>query len=207
MGLFGLRRRTPEPAGEGSWIYEISGEYAGEDGWTPDETIRRGWKVDHRGRETGETFDNPHYGPPKDNFDRLADPDCPLHMFDDPSATVRAWTEVVLQRIVPGVTVEWLKVLAEPVALAGEDPASFAPPDFAGPPPSRIGAAVPVGVGIRRQDGVAVLLWGVLFWAAVTAPEPGPEPTEVYITLVPRLEAEQAGPRLRAHLSKPEGRV
>ncbi|MGW9436971.1 hypothetical protein [Streptomyces sp. NPDC055607] len=202
MGLFGLRGRRPE-ASDGSWIYEISGEYAGDDGWTPNETIRRGWKVDHRGRKTGETFDNPRYGTPRDDFERLAAPNCPLHMFDDPPATVRTWTEAALRRIVPGVTVEWLKVLADPVVLAGEGPASYAPPDFGTAPPSRIGAAVPVGVGIRRQDGVAVLLWGVLLWAAVTTPDP----TEVYVTIVPHLEAEQAEARLRAHLSEPEGRV
>ncbi|MBM9624463.1 hypothetical protein [Streptomyces zhihengii] len=159
--------------------------------------------MDHRGRKTGEIFENEHYGMPQDDFERLADPDCPLHMLGDPPAVVRVWTTAALQRILPGVTVEWVKVLAAPAVLAGDDHASYTTPDVSSAPPSRVGAAVPVGIGIRRQDGVAILLWGLLLWASVTAHGT----TEMYITIAPHLEADHAETRLRAHLSSPEGRI
>ncbi|MFI9329817.1 hypothetical protein ACIGZJ_20015 [Kitasatospora sp. NPDC052868] len=191
----------PLPGGGGSWIYEVAGEYSSET-WAPPESIRRWWQVDRDGNVIGEAVENELFGPPKDDLARATDPNGPMSWLPDPEATVRGWLSVALGRIADGVEVHWLKVTDTPVCLAGEDAGDFAPPDFEQAPPSRIGVAVPVGLGVQLAGHAPTVLWGLLLW--VTVSDGSQEDAVQNVWLRHEVDADRADENLRIVLQAPE---
>lgn len=187
--------------GDGSrWIYEIGGDYT-SDTWSPPEAIRRWWRVDSNGDVVEGPVENENYGPPQDDVHRATDPGGPLRWLPDPEATVRGWLSVALQRIADGVEVHWLKVTGTPLVLAGDDTSEYAVPDFEGVPPPRIGAAVPVGLGVQLAGHAPKVLWGLLLWVTVST-EGGKEFQNVWFRH--ELGADEADATLRVVLMHPD---
>ncbi|MFB6894515.1 hypothetical protein ACFCX4_35045 [Kitasatospora sp. NPDC056327] len=193
----------PRPPGteDGSWIYEVAGEYSSES-WAPPESIRRWWKLDRDGNVIGEAVENEHFGPPKDDLTRATDPTGPLNWLPDPEETVRGWLTVALGRIADGLEVHWLKVTDTPVVLAGEDASDFAPPDFDRPPPARIGVAVPIGFGGQLPGYEPTVIWGLLLWVHISGSEE--EDLVQNVWLRPEVEADRAAENLRIVLQAPD---
>ncbi|MFE7564768.1 hypothetical protein [Kitasatospora sp. NPDC057500] len=193
----------PLPPGRegGSWIYEVAGEYSAET-WAPPEAIRRWWQLDRDGNVVGEAVENENFGPPQDDLARATAPDGALNWLPDPEAAVRGWLAVALDRIAEGLEVHWLKVIGDPVVLAGEDHSDFAVPDFDLPPPSRIGVAVPIGFGGRLAGYEPTVIWGLLLWVVISG---GPdEDTVQNVWLRPEVEADRAEENLRIVLQAPD---
>ncbi|MEU6069715.1 hypothetical protein ABZ864_36045 [Streptomyces sp. NPDC047082] len=184
-------------------MYEIDAEYASET-WAPPESIRRWWLVDREGNVVGESVENPAYGPPQDDLSHATDPDGPLNWLTDPEATVRGWLAAALDRIAQGIEVHWLKVKDTPLVLAGHDAPDFTPPDLDSPPPPRIGAAVPVGLGARLAGHSTVVLWGLLLWVMVSD-DPAAVPRQ-NVWFCPELDTDHADERLRVVLQDPDVR-
>jgi hypothetical protein len=192
----------PNGAANGDhWIYEIDGEYSSET-WAPPESIRRWWLVDRDGEVVGESVENPKYGPPQDDLSRVTDPDGPLAWLSDPEATVRTLLAAALERIAQGIDVHWIKIKDAPLALAGHDVSDFAPPDLGSPPPPRIGAAIPVGLGVQLGDHAPTVLWGLLLWVTVTE-DPAAQPRQ-NVWFRSEVEADRADEQLRIVLQAPD---
>jgi len=224
MGIFKRKRPQPEPARNSwppetlpdglqdlplpsgtdngdHWVYEIDGDYAAET-WAPPESIRRWWLVDRNGDVVGESVENPKYGPPQDDLSRATEPGGPLDWLPDPEATVRTWLSAALDRISQGIDVHWLKVKDTPLVLAGHDVTDFAPPDFGSSPPPRIGAAVPVGVGVQLADHAPTVLWGLLLWVRVID-DPTAEPRQ-NVWFRSEIDVDRADEQLRIVLQAPD---
>lgn len=188
--------------GDGSrWIYEIGGDYSSET-WSPPEAIRRWWRVDRNGDVVEGPVENENYGPPQDDLHRVTDPDGPLRWLPDPEKTVRGWLSVALGRLSDGIDVHWLKVTGAPLVLAGHDASRASVPDFLGTPPPRIGAAVPVGVGVQLAGHAPKVLWGLLVW--VTVSDASGERQNVWLRH--EIGPEEADATLRLVLADPETR-
>jgi hypothetical protein len=183
------------------WVYEIDSEYE-SDSWVPPESIRRWWLVDRDGNVVGDAVENPRFGPPQDDLRRVTDPEGPLSWLSDPEATVRQWLAVALGRIAEGIDVHWLKVNDTPVVLAGNDSSDFARPDLDSPPPPRIGAAVPVGLGVQLGDHAPTVLWGLLLWVMVSDDPAAGLKKNVWFR--PEIEADRADELLRVVLQDPD---
>ncbi len=196
---------APMPGGDdddGSrWIYEVAGEYSSET-WAPRESIRRWWRVDRDGNELEGPVENENFGPPQNDLRRATDPDGPLSWLPDPEATVRGWLSVALDRIGEGIEVHWLQVTGTPLVLAGHDVSDFAPPDFDGTPPPRIGVAVPVGFGAQMAGHSLTVLWGLLLWVTVSE-DPAADPKQ-NVWLRHEVDAERADELLRIVLQAPD---
>ncbi|MGC0318434.1 hypothetical protein QBC98_006952 [Kitasatospora acidiphila] len=95
----------------GGWVYEIAAEYVDDPrGYVPPEAIRRGWKVGWDGALTGEFQENQRFGPPQDDFSRLASPDHWLGWLgEDPALAIRESIAGILGEQAPGAIVAWLK--------------------------------------------------------------------------------------------------
>ncbi|WP_431676613.1 hypothetical protein [Kitasatospora sp. KL5] len=159
------------PVGDGEdgsrWVYEVAGEYS-SDTWAPPESVRRWWRLDVNGEVLEGPVENERFGPPKDDLLRVTDPYGPLSWLDDPEEMVRGWLAIALERVADGISVHWLKVTDSPLVLAGHDASDFAVPDFDAPPPPRIGAAVPVGLGLQLEGHAPTVLWGLLLWVMIS---------------------------------------
>jgi len=225
MGIFGRKRRTrpnqegdswvpatlpdgledlPVPGGTDNgdrWIYEIDGDYASET-WAPPESIRRWWLVDKNGNVVGESVENPKYGPPQDDLSRVTAADSPLNWLSDPERLVRSWLASALERIAQGIEVHWLKVKDAPLVLAGHDSSDMAPPDMDSPPPPRIGAAVPIGLGVQLAGHSPKVLWGLLLWVMVSDDPTGAPRQNVWFRS--EIDADRADEQLRIVLQDPD---
>ncbi|MFJ8039728.1 hypothetical protein ACIRBX_04320 [Kitasatospora sp. NPDC096147] len=192
----------PAEGREGTWIYEVSGEYSSET-WAPPEAIVRWWQVDADGNVVGEAVENENFGPPKDDLARITDPDGPLRWLPDPERSVRAWLDIALGRIAEGLEVHWLKVTKPPLVLGGRDASDFTSDhDFDQPPPPRIGVAVPVGFGAQLPGYSKVVMWGLVLWVLVDDGS-GEDPVQ-NVWYRHEIDAERAEESLRIALQAPD---
>lgn len=159
-------RRTPPPelvalaaANPGGSVAEIDHAVVRDpDGYVPAEAVVGVWEVDAQGRLTGQFHANPSYGPVRDDFTRLTGGGHWLGWLgDDPAATVRDSLAGMLTDQVPGSTVPWMKITAEPRYLTGGRPMPEDPDRVV---VTRAALAAPFALGVESPSGDEIL-WGV----------------------------------------------
>lgn len=106
-------------ANPGGSVAEIDGsKVSNPDGYVPPEAIIGVFLVGPDGRATGEFVRNPRYGPVRDDFTRLEEPDHWLGWLPGaPSISVRAALAEMLADQAADAVVEWVKITDEPVFL------------------------------------------------------------------------------------------
>jgi hypothetical protein len=139
-------------------------------GYVPPEAIVGVHLVGPDGRPTGEFLRNPRYGPVRDDFGRLEAPGRWVGWLPDPPApAIRSSIERILAEQVPGSSVEWLKVVANPAYLTGgrrlaDDPTRVRV--------TRAAVAVPFALCVRPPTGLREILTGVFTWVAASLDTP-----------------------------------
>jgi hypothetical protein len=108
-------------ANPGGSVYEIDGSQVPDPyGYVPPEAIIGEFTVDENGQPTGIFLRNPKYGPIRDDFTRLTDPDHWLGWLPgEPSAAIRSELLERLTDQVPGSTLEWVKITEKPAFRTG----------------------------------------------------------------------------------------
>jgi hypothetical protein len=149
----------------GGSIAEIDGDQVSDpDGYVPPEAIIGAFVIGEDGRATGEYVRNPNHGRVRDDLAKLESPDVWLGWLADmPAAAIREEIAKTLDRQVNGSTLDWLKVIDEPVHLAG---GRRSPDDPNAVILVRAAIAVPFALGVRTPDGSITILTGVFSWAA-----------------------------------------
>jgi hypothetical protein len=149
----------------GGSIAEIDGEQVSDpNGYVPAEAIIGVFVIGADGRATGEYVRNPNHGLVCDDLTKLESPEVWLGwLADSPAAAVREEIAKTLNSQVSGSTLEWLKVIDEPVHLAG---GRRSPDDSHLVMLVRAAIAVPLALGVRPPDGAISILTGVFSWAA-----------------------------------------
>ncbi len=106
-------------ANPGGSIAEIDGTIVtNPDGYVPPEAIIGCYVVGPDGRATGEYVRNPGYGPVRDDFTRLEQPDQWLGWLPDtPARAIRSELHDLLASQVTGSVLDWVKITDEPAFL------------------------------------------------------------------------------------------
>ncbi|MEE4546259.1 hypothetical protein V2S66_30385 [Streptomyces sp. V4-01] len=124
-------RKSPPPelvaeaaANPGGSVAPIDSDYIGHpDGFIPGEAIQGIWLVDADGNLTGEFEENPNYGPPKDEFAKLTEPDHWLGWLgEDPAKAVRDAIANCLHQQAPNAVLEWAKIREDSRFFTGGRP-------------------------------------------------------------------------------------
>lgn len=183
MGRFGWRSQRKgipnEPAllaaaaeHAGGSVAEIDPAYIDDPtGYVSPEAIRGAWLVDSSGKLTGEYQENPHHGPPQDDFGKLTETDHWLGWLgDDPAAAVRKGVEESLRAQVADAVAEWVKILETPRFLtAGRQSSENDQVMLV----TRAALAAPFALSVRTTQHGRSVLMGVFSWAAVNLSPPG----------------------------------
>jgi hypothetical protein len=180
-------RQSPPPelvaeaaANPGGSVASIDSEYIGHpDGFIPGEAIQGVWLVDADGNLTGEFKENPDYGPPKDEFAKLTEPDHWLGWLgDDPAEAVRDAIADCLHQQAPNAVLEWVKILETPRFFTGGRPSRD---DENAMLVTRAGLAVSFALSVtsRKRE----ILTGVFSWVAVRLDQPGNRIDQVWLDL------------------------
>jgi hypothetical protein len=202
-------RRTPpaDLAAEAArhpngWVYEIDANFVSDpNGYVPPEAIRSAWKVDGRGKLTGEYKENAGYGPPQDDFAKLTEPNHWLGWLgDDPPRAVRESVAEIIDDQVAGAVLEWMKITEEPRFLTGgrrspDDPEKLLL--------TRAGLAAAFAAGVRSPDGRREVLWGVYTVAVSGLDRPEAARSRVWFDL--RSGLDWAEEQLRTRLYEIDG--
>src|SRR5215467_501411 len=106
-------------ANPGGSVAEIDGTVVTDpDGYVPAEAIIGCYLVGDDGRATGIYVRNPSYGPVRDDFARLEQPDHWLGWLPDtPARSLRSQLQDMLASKVVGSVLSWVKITEEPVFL------------------------------------------------------------------------------------------
>lgn len=144
----------------GGSVAEIDRALIGDpDGYIPAEAIRGTWKVDASGHLTGEFAPNPRYGPPQDDFTKLASTDHWLDWLgDDLAAAIRESVAEIIDNQVPGATVRSMKITDEPRYLTAGRRAQDDPDRLI---VTRAALACSFAIGVDSPAGRYDILWGV----------------------------------------------
>lgn len=108
-----------EAANPGGSVAEIDATMVTDvDGYVPAEAIIGCILIGPDGRATGEYVRNPGYGPVRDDFIRLEQPDHWLGWLPDtPARSVRGQPQDLLASRVVGSVLDWVKITDDPVFL------------------------------------------------------------------------------------------
>lgn len=186
--------RSEAAANPGGSVAEIDGSQISDpNGYVPAEAIIGVWPVDAEGRATGEFLRNPGHGQVRDDFTRLENPDHWLGWIPDrPATAVRAALEDGITGQVPGSTVPWIKVVAEPAFLtAGVRTGGDSHHILV----RRAGMAIPFALGAVPPGGPVEVLTGVFTWVAAGLDVPDQRKDRLWFDL--GMTPEQAEQRLR----------
>lgn len=169
-------------ANPGGSVAEIDGTIVTDpDGYVPAEAIIGCFLVGPDGRATGEYVRNPGYGPVRDDFTRLEQPDHWLGWLPDtPARSVRGQLQDLLASQVEGSVLDWVKIADEPAFLTA---GVRSPAD-----PQRLivrgaGLAVVFALGVRAPQRKPAILTGAFTWATVGLDKPGQRRDRTWIDL------------------------
>lgn len=159
----------------------------------PGEAVQGVWRVGDDGKLTGEFEENPNYGPPKDDFARLTEPDHWLgRLGERPADAVRDSIAEILDEQVPGAVLEWIKVADAPRYLTGGRPR---PGDEHHMIVTRAAIALPFAPSVTAPGSRRDILQGVFSWVAVRLDQPDNRKDQVWLDL--RAEMDWAEAELR----------
>ncbi|MFE5331170.1 hypothetical protein ACFRCG_32755 [Embleya sp. NPDC056575] len=203
-----VRREPPDDPGlaaaaaqsPGGSVAEIDPAYADDpNGYVPGEAIRGAWLVGPDGVLTGEYRENPHHGPPRDDFGKLLDQDAWFDWIgDDPAAALREAVTDCFAGQAPGATLTWMKVLEPPRAATTGRPD---PDDEQYLIPTRTALAVCFAAQIQAPDRDRATVCGIFTWAASGLDRPAERRDRVWLDLDGTdldLAEEQLPPRMYA---------
>jgi hypothetical protein len=169
-------------ANPGGSVAEIDGNMVtNPDGYVPAEAIIGCFLVGPDGRATGEYVRNPVYGPVRDDFTRLEQPDHWLGWLPDtPARSVRSQLQDLLASQVEGSVLHWVKITDEPVFLTASVRSPADPQRLI---VRRAGLAVVFALGVHPPQGKPAILTGAFTWAAVGLDQPGHRRDRTWIDL------------------------
>ncbi|MCX5388468.1 hypothetical protein [Streptomyces sp. NBC_00094] len=181
-------------ANPGGSVAVIDPDLIGDpNGYVPGEAVQGVWRVGQDGKLTGEFVENPNYGPPKDDFAKLTEPDHWLGWLgEQPAAAVRDSIAEILDQQVPGAALEWIKVVDAPRYLTGGRPQ---PDDKSHLIVTRAGIALPFALSVTSPGRRREILQGVFSWVAVRLDQPGNRKDQVWLDL--RVDLDWAETELR----------
>ncbi|MET9674681.1 hypothetical protein ABZY68_16530 [Streptomyces sp. NPDC006482] len=181
-------------ANPGGSVAVIDPDLIGDpNGYVPGEAVQGVWRVGQDGKLTGEFVENPNYGPPKDDFAKLTEPDHWLGWLgEQPAAAVRDSIAEILDQQVPGAALEWIKVVDAPRYLTGGRPQ---PDDKGHLIVTRAGIALPFALSVTSPGRRREILQGVFSWVAVRLDQPGNRKDQVWLDL--RVDLDWAETELR----------
>lgn len=159
-------------ANPGGSVADIDGTIVTDpDGYVPAEAIIGCFLVGPDGRATGEYVRTPGYGPVRDDFTRLDQPDHWLGWLPDtPARSVRGQLQDLLASQVEGSVLDWVKITDEPTFLTA---GVRSPADPQRLIVRRAGLAVVFALGVRAPQRKPAILTGAFTWATVGLDEPG----------------------------------
>ncbi|MFI8763505.1 hypothetical protein ACIGN6_01065 [Streptomyces sp. NPDC053792] len=208
MGDISAERRrilqSPPPAlvaeaaaNPGGSVAAIDPDLIGDpDGYIPGEAVQGVWVVDKDGKLTGEFVENPNYGPPQDDFAKLADSEHWLDWLgEQPSVAVRDSIAGILDEQVPGAVLEWIKILDTPRYLTGGRPD---PNDASHLIVTRAGIALSFALSVTSPGRSRETLQGAFSWVAVGLDQPGERKDQVWLDL--RVDLDRAETELRERI-------
>ncbi|MFF8837541.1 hypothetical protein [Streptomyces sp. NPDC015130] len=186
-------------ANPGGSVAAIDPELIGDpNGYVPGEAVQGVWRVGQDGKLTGEFVENPNYGPPKDDFAKLTEPDHWLGWLgEQPVTAVRDSIAEILDEQVSGATVEWIKVVDAPRYLTGGRPE---PDDESRMIVTRAGIALPFALSVTSPGRRREILEGVFSWVAVSLDQPGNRKDQVWFDLRADLDWAETELRNRIYL-------
>lgn len=198
----GARRRVPDDQGllaaaarsPGGSVAEIDPEFADDpNGYVPGEAIRGAWVVGPDGLLTGEYRENPHHGPPRDDFTKLLEDDTWFGWLgEDPAGAIRESVTECFEDQAPGAVLTWMKVLEPPRCATTGRPA---PDDERYLIPTRAGVAVWFAAQISAPDRARATVCGIFTWVAIHLDAPGDRRDRIWLDLDADLDwAEQQLP-------------
>ncbi|WP_043668222.1 hypothetical protein [Streptomyces xylophagus] len=197
-----LQSPPPELAAEaaanpGGSVAVIDPDLVGDpNGYVPGEAVLGVWRVGEDGKLTGEFVENPHYGPPKDDFAKLTDSKHWLGWLgEQPAVAVRDSIAGILEEQVPGAVLEWIKVIDVPRYLTGGRPQ---PDDESHLIVTRAGIALPFALSVTSPGRSRDILQGVFTWVAVRLDQPGTRKDQVWFDL--RADLDRAETELRERI-------
>ncbi len=184
-------------ANPGGSVAEIDPDYIGDpDGFIPNEAIEGVWVVGADGRLTGEFRENPNYGPPKDDFAKLAESKHWLDWLGGPVRAVRDAIADCLNDQAPGAALDWVKILDEPRYVTAGKPQ----PDRENRILiTRAGLAVSFALSVTAPEREREVLTGVFTWVAVRLDQPDNRQDQVWLDLGADLEWAEEELRKRIH--------
>ena len=136
------------------------------DGYVPPEAIMGVFLVGPDGRATGDYARNPQHGPVHDDFAKLGSPGDWVGWYwlpDPPGRWIRDAIEEGLAQQVAGAAVEWVKILEDPVFLAGGVRSPSDPNEVT---IRRAALAVIFALRVRAPGQGTEILTGAFSWAA-----------------------------------------
>lgn len=143
-------------------------------------------------------MENPHYGPPKDDFVKLADSEHWLDWLgEQPAVAVRDSIAGILDEQVPGAVLEWIKVLDDPRYLTGGRPQ---PDDESKMIVTRAGIALSFALSVTSPGRRRETLQGAFSWVAVGLDRPGKRKDRVWLDLRADLDWAETELRNRIYL-------
>ncbi|MGB6458120.1 MAG: hypothetical protein WBH47_26910 [Streptosporangiaceae bacterium] len=159
-------------ANPGGSVAEIDGNMVtNPDGYVPAEAIIGCFVVGLDGRATGEYVRSPGYGPVRDDFTRLEQPDHWLGWLPDtPARSVREQLQDLLASQVEESVLDWVKITDEPVFVTA---GARSPADPQILIVRRAGLAAVFALGVRPPQGKPEVLTGAFTWATVGLDKPG----------------------------------
>lgn len=184
-------------ANPGGSVAVIDPDYIGDpDGYIPAEAVQGAWIVGPDGKLTGEFKENPNYGPPRDDFAKLTEPDHWLGwLSNNPAQAVRDSISQCLTDQAPTAVLDWVKILDTPRYLTGgrrrpdHDDQIIA---------TRAGLAVSFALSVTART--REILTGTFTWVAVRLDQPADRKDQVWLDLWSDLEWAEAELRNRIYL-------
>jgi len=190
-------------ANPGGSVAEIDGTVVTDpDGYVPAEAIIGCYLVGDDGRATGIYVRNPSYGPVRDDFARLEQPDHWLGWLPDtPARSLRSQLQDMLASKVVGSVLSWVKITEEPVFLTV---GVRSPADPQRMIVRRAGLAVIFALGVLSPQHKPAILTGAFTWAVTGLDQPGHRRDRTWIDLhTTREQAEELLDYRIHHLDEP----